>query len=71
MNAINDYLAMGGYALYIWPTYIVFAVLLLGTFFHSRHFAKSTEARLMALKKVPTNRPRDSDAKNKGPINET
>jgi len=50
MDAINDYLAMGGYALYIWPTYIVFAVLLLGVFFHSRHFAKSTATRLAQLK---------------------
>jgi len=44
---------MGGYAGFIWPVYIVFAVLMLGIFFHSRHFAKTSEARLNALKPTP------------------
>ena len=48
-NAIADYLAMGGYAQYVWPAYALAAIVLVGLLAVSLRQLRKAEAELAAL----------------------
>ena len=48
MERLSEYLAMGGYAGFIWPAYGLVVVVLVGLFVVSRRFLRSNEAELAA-----------------------
>jgi len=47
--SFSEFLAMGGYAAYVWPAFGIAAALLVGRFVVSRRRLKSREAELAAL----------------------
>jgi heme exporter protein D len=47
---LTDYLAMGGYAAYVWSAYGIALLLLVGLFVQSRHAARRREAELAQLR---------------------
>lgn len=47
---MNDFLAMGGYAAYVWPAYAIGLILLVGLFVQSSRAAKRSEAELERLR---------------------
>ena len=49
MTAINDFLAMGGYAAYVWPAFAVAAVVLVTLAIASRRRLKANEAQVRDL----------------------
>jgi heme exporter protein D len=51
-----DFFAMGGYAAYIWPSYGLTAVVMLGLLFLSLRELKDNEATLKALEALRPNR---------------
>lgn len=52
MDRLNDFLSMGGYGGYIWPAYLIAAVVLVGLLVVSLRNARGQEARLAALRKT-------------------
>ncbi len=50
MEQISTYLAMGGYGAFIWPSFGISALVLIGLLVESRRFLKSTEAELASLR---------------------
>jgi heme exporter protein D len=48
-NAITTYLAMGGYAPFVWPAYALAAIVLVGVLALSLRALRKTEAELAAL----------------------
>lgn len=55
-----DFLAMGGYAAFIWPAYGIVAAVLVGLFVAGRRFQRATEAELAGLQ--PARRRRNAAA---------
>ena len=49
MDQLTHYLAMGGYAGFVWPAYGLVALVLAGLFAASRRFLASSEAELAAV----------------------
>ncbi len=47
---MTDYLAMGGYAAYVWSAFGIALLLMGGLFVQSRHAARRREAELMELR---------------------
>jgi heme exporter protein D len=45
-----DYLAMGGYAAYVWSAFAIALALMVGLFLQSRHVARRREAELAELR---------------------
>jgi heme exporter protein D len=52
MEALRQFLAMGGYAAYVWPAYIIAAVVLAGLLASSFQSARKREAELAALRRA-------------------
>jgi heme exporter protein D len=52
MDAIADYFSMGGYAAFVWPTYLIAAAVLAGMLAASVRFLRTTEATLAALERA-------------------
>ncbi len=50
MDAVKIYLAMGGYAVYVWPSYALFAVVVVGLLISSLRGAHRREAELDRLR---------------------
>ncbi len=50
MEQFSTYLAMGGYGAFIWPSFGISALVLIGLLVESRRFLKSTEAELASLR---------------------
>jgi heme exporter protein D len=59
MDAIGDFLAMGGHAAFVWPAYGITALVLVGLFIAGRRFQSATEAELSEL--APQRRRRNTD----------
>lgn len=51
MDQVSTYLAMDGYGAFIWPSFGVSALVLIGLLIQSRRFLKSTEAELESLRR--------------------
>ena len=49
-SSLSDYLAMGGYAAYVWSAFGIAVALLVGLFVQSRHAARRREAELAQLR---------------------
>lgn len=49
MENISSFLAMGGYAVFIWPCYVISALVLGGLFWQTLHSLRRAEAELAAL----------------------
>ena len=47
---LTDYLAMGGYAAYVWSAFAIALALMVGLFLKSRHAARRREAELAELR---------------------
>jgi heme exporter protein D len=47
---LTDYLAMGGYAAYVWSAFSIALALMMGLFFQSRRMARRREAELTDLR---------------------
>jgi heme exporter protein D len=58
MDAMMHFLAMGGYAAYVWPAYGLMAVVLAGIAYFSWRRAKAYEAELQALQEASPHRRR-------------
>jgi len=52
MDAIADYAAMGGYAMYVWPAYALCAVVLGGVLIASLRALRARAAEVAALEAV-------------------
>ncbi len=48
---MNKFLDMGGYGAFVWPSYIITALVLAAVFIFSRRLLKSRERELAALQK--------------------
>ena len=46
---MEEFFQMGGYARFIWPAYIVVALVLIGLWFSSQRFQRTSEDKLLAL----------------------
>ncbi|MFQ5784542.1 MAG: heme exporter protein CcmD [Alphaproteobacteria bacterium] len=57
METIGDFLAMGGYAVFVWSAFAVAAVVMAGLLAASRRSLRARETELEALRRA---RPRDS-----------
>ena len=56
---LSEFLAMGGYAAYVWPAFAIAVVLMVGLFLESLRAARHSEALLEELRaKVRPQRPR-------------
>ena len=49
-ESVSTFLDMGGYAAFVWPSYAITAVVLVGMLVASLRWLRSTEAALNALK---------------------
>ena len=49
MESLAEFLAMGGYAGFVWPAYLIMAAVLAGLLVASQRSLKSAEAALRAL----------------------
>ncbi len=49
MGSLSDLIAMGGYGVYVWPAYLVAAVVMIGLVIDSRRRIARNEALLSAL----------------------
>lgn len=61
MDAVEEFLGMGGYAAYVWPAFGVTAVLLVGLFSWSRISLKAAQRTLDLLQSTRRARRRDLD----------
>ena len=61
MDALQQFLAMGGYGAYIWPAYGIAVVILLALLIDSLRSARHREAQLAALRKTRRGR-REAEA---------
>ena len=62
MEALRQFLAMGGYAAYIWPAYLIAAAVLAGLLVSSLQSARKREAELAALRRARHGGDADGDA---------
>ncbi|MCP5366208.1 MAG: heme exporter protein CcmD [Hyphomicrobiales bacterium] len=58
MDAVTDFLAMGGYAAFVWPCFAITAVVMVALLVQSLAALKSREATLRALQQAEEARPR-------------
>lgn len=56
MDWLNEFLSMGGYGAYIWPAYLIAAVILVGLLIMSLRSVRGHEARLASLRKARRSR---------------
>jgi len=49
MSGLSEFLAMGGYAGFVWPAYLLVAAVMVGVFVESRRGLKAAEDALAAL----------------------
>jgi heme exporter protein D len=56
MQRMLDYLAMGGYAAFVWPAYVLAAVILGGLFWQSRQGYRRRQRELERLQRGRTRR---------------
>jgi heme exporter protein D len=56
MQRMLDYLAMGGYAAFVWPAYVLAAVVLGGLFWQSRQGYRRRQRELERLQQGRTRR---------------
>lgn len=49
---MTDFLAMGGYAAYVWPAILVTGLVMAGLYLQSRHALGAREAELAALQRA-------------------
>jgi heme exporter protein D len=56
MQRMLDYLAMGGYAAFVWPAYVLAAVVLGGLFWQSRRGYRRRQRELERLQQGRTRR---------------
>ena len=56
MQRMLDYLAMGGYAAFVWPAYVLAAVILGGLFWQSRRGYRRRQRELERLQQGRTRR---------------
>jgi heme exporter protein D len=56
MQRMLDYLAMGGYAAFVWPAYVLAAVILGGLFWQSRQGYRRRQRELERLQQGRTRR---------------
>jgi heme exporter protein D len=56
MQRMLDYLAMGGYAAFVWPAYVLAAVILGGLFWQSRQAYRRRQRELERLQQGRTRR---------------
>jgi heme exporter protein D len=56
MQRMLDYLAMGGYAAFVWPAYVLAAVVLGGLFWQSRQGYRRRQRELERLRQGRTRR---------------
>ncbi len=54
MESVGEFLAMGGYAQFVWPSYGLTAAVLVSLLALSRKFMKSSEAELKRLREGDT-----------------
>jgi heme exporter protein D len=59
MDRLMEFLAMGGYGGYIWPAYLIAAVVLLALLVTSLRGARGQEARLATLRQARRGMPED------------
>ena len=52
MQRLMDFLSMGGYGAYIWPSYLIAAIVLLALLIGSLRNVRGREARLEALRQA-------------------
>jgi heme exporter protein D len=52
MERLMDFLSMGGYGAYIWPSYLIAAVVLLWLLIGSLRSVRGLEARLKSLRQA-------------------
>lgn len=56
---MSEFLAMGGYAAYVWSAFAIAGLLMIGLFVQSRYSARRREAELLALRaRLREERPR-------------
>jgi heme exporter protein D len=58
MDAVRQYLAMGGYGAYVWPAYAVAAAVLIGLTWHSVRTVARRERELAEIEAVRPRRAR-------------
>lgn len=56
MDRLNEFLSMGGYGGYIWPAYLIAAVILIGLLVTSLRSVRGQEARLASLRNARRSR---------------
>ncbi len=49
MDAVKEFLAMGGYGAYVWPAFAITAAILIGVLWSTLHALRANEAALAAL----------------------
>jgi heme exporter protein D len=52
MDRLNEFLSMGGYGGYIWPAYLIAAIILIGLLVTSLRSVRGQEARLASLRQA-------------------
>jgi len=62
LDAITDFLSMGGYGVYVWPAFAVTAVLLVAMLVSSLRGLRAREAELEALQRGRTGSGKDHEA---------
>ena len=53
MESLNHFLAMGGYADFVWPAYAVAAVVMIGVLVQSLRSLRARESELAAMGEAP------------------
>ena len=66
MTAIREFLAMGGYGGFVWPSYLLAAAVLLGLFLVSRGELRRRQRRLAELEAGRPRRHAQDDGKEQG-----
>jgi len=49
MEAIRTFFEMGGYAVYVWPAYVVTTIVMVGLLVNTLRFVRASEAELKTL----------------------
>ncbi len=55
LSSLNEFLSMGGYGSFIWLSFGLSAIVLIGLFIQSQRFLKTSEAELNALQQGANN----------------
>ncbi len=52
MEKVAEFFAMGGYAAFVWPAYLITALVLIGLLVHALYTLRRRERRLEALRQT-------------------